>query len=236
MTQTQSARPNRPRRWFASIWATSVFSAAGSAVLQFYNGGAFDVAWMARAMLLMSLPFLMADRMTMLVSARARRIMGRQFRYFVATTYATLLGVMLILLNHDSTGDQAAVEATVNVVIAIFLGVFMSGTTSAAVVQTPDLADRYLDLDKLVDGNWFLRAGHLWWTPFAAALWLVLLWTNRDADDLTYTWFLLVLSVAVVPALPIRRPPFHRNPFSLTGLVGLVPMLGVLWLWISMTY
>jgi hypothetical protein len=196
----------------------------------------FRRGWMARAMLLMSLPFLMADRMTMLVSARARRIMGRQFRYFVATTYATLLGVMLILLNHDSTGDQAAVEATVNVVIAIFLGVFMSGTTSAAVVQTPDLADRYLDLDKLVDGNWFLRAGHLWWTPFAAALWLVLLWTNRDADDLTYTWFLLVLSVAVVPALPIRRPPFHRNPFSLTGLVGLVPMLGVLWLWISMTY
>jgi len=234
MTQTQSARPIRPRRWFASIWAESVLFAAVSAVLQLGPGGAFDAAWMARTMLLMSLPLLMADRMTMLVSARARRIMGRQFRYFAATTYATFMGVMLILLTHHSTGDQAAATATVFVVMAPLMGAFLSRRPSAAAVHTPDLADRYLDFDKLVDGNWFQRPGHPWWMTFVAALWLVLLWTNRDADDLTYTWFLLVLYVGVLPALPKRRP-LRRNPLFMCMLVGTVAICCAVWLpnWID---
>jgi hypothetical protein len=225
MTQTQSARPIRSRRWVATMWVTPALLAALSAGMHYLERGPFDAAWMARTMLIMSLPLLMADRMTMLISARVRRIMGRRFRYFVATTYATFLGVMVILLAHDSSHEQVAVTATVWMVTATLMGGFMSGLPSTAAVQTPDLADRHPDLDKLADGNWFRRTEYLWWTPFAAALWLVLIWTNRAADDLTYNWFSLVVLLAGAPGRP-ARPPWHRNTVALCRLVGFLMMVG----------
>lgn len=226
MTATESAQPMRPRRWFAIMWATPILFAALSAGMQLFHGGAFDAAWTRRTLLLMSVPLVMADRMAMLNSVRVRQIIGRWYRYFRATTSATFWGVMLILLTHDSSDDQAAVTATVWVVIAPLMGAFMTRLPSAAAVRTPDLADRYLDLDKLEDGNWFQRTSHLWWAPFAAALWLMLIWEDRAADDLTNTWFWLVILLAALPALP-TRPPWRRNPFLLSRLLGSVVAVGV---------
>lgn len=226
MKAAEPPQPMRPHRWFAIMWATPLVLAALSAGMQLLQGGAFDSAWMGRTALLMAVPLLMADRMAMLNSARVRQIMGRRFRYFVATIYATFWGVMMILVTFDTSDDQIAVQATVWVVVAPLFGAFLSRLSSTAAPQTPDLADRHLDLDKLEDGNLFQRTGHLWWEPFAAVLWLVAIWTYRDGDDLTYTWFLLVILLAASPALP-ARPPWRRNPFVLSRLVGSIVAVGV---------
>lgn len=226
MTATAPARPIRPRRWFAVTWALPLLFAAASAGMHLSSGGAFYAVWMARRMLLMSLPLLMADRMAILNSARARQIMGRQFRYFVATTYATLEGVMVILLTHDSSDDQVAAGANrLGDDSPAHGGDRERAALSTAAVQTPDLADRHLDLDKLEDGNWVRRTEYLWWTPFAAALWLVLIWTSRAADDPTYIWFSLVVVLAGAPGRP-ARPPWRRNTVAVCRLVGFLLMVG----------
>lgn len=234
MTETQSARPIRPRRWFATVWAMPVLLAALSAGMHYLEGGAFDAAWTGRTLLLAAVPLLMADRLAMLSSARVRQITGRQFRHFAATTYATFWGVMMILLALDSADDQIAVQATVWVLIAPLFGAFMSRMSSTTTLRTPDLADRHLDLDKLTEGNWLQRTSHRWWAPVAAALWPALIWADRAVDDLTYILFWLVLLLAALPALPVR-PPWRRNPFLLFRLAGVVLAVGAVWVesWIA---
>jgi hypothetical protein len=226
MTVKETSQSMHPRRWFAIIWATPVFFAALSAGIQLFHGGAFDAAWTSRTLLIMSVPLVMADRMAMLNSVRVRQIMGRWYRYFMATTYASFYGVLMILVNHDSSFDQIAVRATVFVFGAVVFGAAMSRLPSSYTVRTTDLADRYLDLDTLEDGNWYQRTSHLWWAPFAAALWLTLIWTDRAADDLTYIWFQLFLLLAALPALP-TRPSLRLNPFLLSRLVASIVAVGV---------
>jgi hypothetical protein len=219
MTQTHSARPIRPRRWFATVWAMPVLLAALSAGMHYLEGGAFDAAWTGRTLLLAAVPLLMADRLAMLNSARVRRIMGRRFRYFAGATLALFYAQGCILLMIDGDDSRIALQMTIWMIAAVVFGAVLSGRQSRLQsARSPDLADRYIDLDDLEYGNWFMRTGQYWGPPVGVGIFLAFAWANGADDDPGFTQWLMVLLLSIGGERCLR--PWHRNPFAMSYALG----------------
>lgn len=192
---------------FTKVWLTSFFLVAAGSASEAGYGGSFDHNWVLRMLLLAAIPLVMVDRLAILKSKRAREILGARFWIYATNAFGAYWATLMVFI---------AWPSLTNLQLGITIWIFAGGAlgffeASRHKIQTPDLADQYLDLEKFQTGNWFIRTSYLWWVPFAAILLLGMIWTssNSEGTDIFSERYLLVhmfIMFAFVGGIPDRKP------------------------------
>lgn len=206
---------------------TTYLSAIGfgglAALFEWVFGGTFDRHWLMQMALVIAVPFLMIDRLASLSSPRMRAVLGPRFRIFAFVTMASYYWLSTTLVLWPQDPEFIFRHVTIWFVVSLAFGAALAFRFPVA---TPDVANLYLDLDRLRTGNVVLRTGFMWFPPLAAALILAMASDVQLTDDgrgigEDYLILQMVIFLAVIGGLP-EKQGYWGSPIGIGRIVGAV--------------
>ena len=213
--------PVKKNRVVQTAWAGAAGFGVFSTLFEWLFGGDFDLSWALRTVLVVSVPLLMVDRLVSLSSSKMRQVLGPRFRIYAFVIFASFYWVSVTLFMWPDTSEfvfrTMAVWCVASLAFAAALSVRLQPTE-------PDLANQYLDLEKMKTGNVIIRTGYLWFPPFAAVLILGMasdIQVTEDGPGISpeYIMLQMVILLAAIGGLPNKSGQLGSS-VSVTRMAG----------------